>query len=178
MTLCLLQFKFCHTDTDAILFRIARYLEPLAIAANVVQESFCRLDQVLLTFGFLLMQYRNEKMNEDPVGRDAIIASIEARWDKSDQEVFVCAVFINPFYRTLPFNASLPCFNYTQIRLLLTRLYVRFYGVQPEPLFMTHAYDFLNGAGIFQGLDSQIKYEMEVAAREVLFILDDNFHFS
>jgi len=169
MRLCLLQFKFCHTDTDAISFRIARYLEPLAIAANVVQESFCRLDQVLLTFGFLLMQYRNEKMNEDPVGRDAIIASIEAPWDKSDQEVFVC-------YRTLPFNSSLPCFNYTQIRLLLTRLYVRFYGVQPEPLFMTHAYDFLNSKGIFQGLDSQIKYEMEVAAREVLFILDDHFH--
>jgi hypothetical protein len=43
---------------------------------------------------------------------------------------------------------------------------------------MTHTYDFFNGTGIFQGLDSQIKYEMEVATREVLFILDDHFNFS
>lgn len=139
----------------------------MAIAANVVQDSFCRLDQVLLTFGFLLMKYRDEKMNEDPVGRDAIIASIEARWAKSDQEVFVCAVLVNPFYRTTPF-ASLQCFNRAQIRVLLTRLYTRFYGGEPEAMFMEHAYNFFNGEGFFQHLDSQIKYEIEEAVREVI----------
>jgi hypothetical protein len=138
----------------------------LAIAANVVQDSFCRLDQVLLTFGFLLMQYHDEKMNEDPAGRDAIIASIEARWAKSDQQIFVCAVLVNPFYRTTPF-ASLSCFNHAQIRVLLTRLYIRFYGQPVDPLFMTHAFDFLNGTGFFKHLDSQIIYEIEAAAREV-----------
>lgn len=112
------------------------------------------------------MQYRDEKMDEDPVGRDAIIASIEARWAKSDQQVFVCAVLVNPFYRTTPF-APLSCFNSAHIRVLLTRLYTRFYGEPPVPLFMTHAFDFFNGEGFFLHLDSQIKFEIEEAAREV-----------
>jgi hypothetical protein len=88
----------------ALIYRVTRYLEPLAIAANVVQESFCRMDQVLLTFGFLVMKYRDEKMNQDIIGRDAIIKSIELRWSKSDQEVFISAVLVNPFYRTTPFH--------------------------------------------------------------------------
>jgi hypothetical protein len=114
------------------------------------------------------MQYRDEKMNEDPVGRDAIIKSIEARWAKSDQQVFVCAVLVNPFYRTTPF-APLPCFNHANIRVLLTRLYTRFYGEPPEALFMTHAFNFFKGEGFFQHLDNQIKYEIEEAAREVIY---------
>ena len=114
------------------------------------------------------MQYRGEKMNEDPVGRDAIIASIEARWAKSDQEVFVCAILVNPFYRTTPF-ASLPCFNQAHIRVLLTRLYIRFYAQPPEALFLIHAFDFLNGDGFFNHLESQTNYEIEEAAREVNF---------
>jgi len=42
-------------------FKVTLYLELLAIAANIVQGLFCRMDQVLLTFGFLVMQYQNEK---------------------------------------------------------------------------------------------------------------------
>ena len=150
-------------------YRIARYLEPLAIAANVVQDSFCRLDQVLLTFGFLLMTYRNDKMKDDPVGRDAIIASMEARWAKCDQQIFVCAVLVNPFYRTLPF-AQIPCFFQPQIRVLLTTLYVRFYGKQPDNLFIDHAFQFFNRTGFFDHLENQLKYKMDMAAKEVNFI--------
>lgn len=165
-----LQFKYNNqgADSEAFIFRIARYLEPLAIAANIVQDSFCRLDQVLLTFGFLLMQYRDENMKEDPVGRDSIIASIEARWAKADQQVFVCAVLVNPFYRTIPF-ASLPCFNQAHIRVLLTQLYIRFYGEPVDDLFMTHAYDFFNGTGFFKHIDGQIDFEIKEATREVIF---------
>ena len=32
-----------------------RHLEPLAVATNVIQSSHCRLDQVLLTFRYLVM---------------------------------------------------------------------------------------------------------------------------
>jgi hypothetical protein len=38
------------------------YLEPLAIPANITQDSFCLVDQVLLSFGFF-----------DPVAQKAII---------------------------------------------------------------------------------------------------------
>ncbi|KAF8956006.1 hypothetical protein BDZ97DRAFT_1672403, partial [Flammula alnicola] len=146
--------------------RITRYLEPLAIAANIVQESFCRIDQVLLTFGFLMMKYLDVKMSQDTVGRDAIINSIEARWAKSDQEVFVAAVLVNPFYRTLPF-APLPCFNQSQIRVLLTRLYRRFYKQEPPTIFIQHAYEFLGGTGLFNDIAGQVKYELDIASQEV-----------
>jgi hypothetical protein len=61
-----------------------RHLEPLAIATNVTQASFCRLDQVLLTFGHLVMQYKSLTDPEDTVGCAAIIESIEARWAIAD----------------------------------------------------------------------------------------------
>ena len=54
------------------------HLEPLAVAANITQASFCRLDEVLLTFGYLVMQY--QLMQADPgnaVACDSIITSIE-----------------------------------------------------------------------------------------------------
>ena len=41
------------------LFRIEQHLEPLAVAANVTQSAFCRLDEVLLTFGALMMNYKD-----------------------------------------------------------------------------------------------------------------------
>jgi hypothetical protein len=88
------------------------------------------MDQVLLTFGFLTMKYRDEKMNHDPIGRDAIIKSVELRWSKSDQEVFIAAVLANPFYRTSPF-APLPVFSKAHIRVLFTKLYRRFFQVEP-----------------------------------------------
>ena len=53
-------------------------MEPLAVAANITQASFCRLDEVLLTFGYLVMQY--QLMQADPgnaVACDSIITSIE-----------------------------------------------------------------------------------------------------
>lgn len=145
---------------------MTRYLEPLAIAANIVQESFCRMDQVLLTFGFLVMKYRDEKMNQDHIGRDAIINSVEARWNKSDQEIFISTVLVNPFYRTAPFSA-LPVFSKAHIRVLFTKLYHRFFTVQPPSEFIQHAYDFLDGRGFFQGLEGQVKFELEAALNKV-----------
>lgn len=150
----------------AWIYRVTRYLEPLAIAANIVQESFCRMDQVLLTFSFLVMKYRDEKMNQDPIGHDAIIHSIEARWSKTDQEVFISAVLVNPFYRTAPF-AALPVFSKAHIRVLFTKLYRHFFNVQPPTEFIEHTYDFLDGKGFFRGLEDQVKFELETALNNV-----------
>ncbi|GLB43960.1 putative protein of unknown function (DUF 659) [Lyophyllum shimeji] len=89
------------------ILRMTRHLRPLAIAANVVQAAFCRVDQVLLTFGYLVMQYRAMTDEDDAVGCNAIVQSIERRWAKADQEVFIAAVILNPLYQTTPF-AQLP----------------------------------------------------------------------
>ena len=76
------------------------YLEPLTIATNVTQASFCHLDQVLMTFGHLIMQYKSMADPEDAMGCAAIMDSIEARWATADQEIFIAAVILNPFYKS------------------------------------------------------------------------------
>ena len=43
-----------------------------------------------------------EQESQTHIGRDAIIKSIEARWNKWDQEIFISTVLVNPFYRTAP----------------------------------------------------------------------------
>jgi len=56
---CILIF-FCASFGSLFqqnLFRIKWHLEPLAIVVNITQASFCHLNTVLLTFGFLIMQY-------------------------------------------------------------------------------------------------------------------------
>ena len=50
-----------------------RHLEPLAIAANITQASFCRLDEVLLTFGYLVMQYQKMQTDADDAAACASI---------------------------------------------------------------------------------------------------------
>ena len=83
--------------------RLERHLEPLAIAANTTQATHCRLDTILLTFGYLVMRYRAMVAPEDHVGCMAILNSLEKRWFVADQNVFIATVIVNPFYQTTPF---------------------------------------------------------------------------
>jgi hypothetical protein len=126
------------------------------------------MDQVLLTFGFLVMKYRDEKMNQDDICHDTIIKSIELRWSKSDQEVFISMVLVNLFYHTTPF-ASLLIFSKAYICVLFIKLYNRFFSAQLPTEFIEDTYNFLDGKGMFQGLDDQVKFELETALNKVRF---------
>ena len=97
-------------------------LEPLAIAANVTQAAFCRLDTVLLTFGFLVMQYEQTTDEADCTASKSIISSLEKRWMAADQDIFIATVIVNPFFRADPF-ARHPRFVVAGIIELLARLY-------------------------------------------------------
>jgi hypothetical protein len=44
------------------------------------------------------MQFQQPEMDQDVIGRDAILDSLELWWHKSDQELFIAAVIANPFY--------------------------------------------------------------------------------
>ncbi|KAF9058366.1 hypothetical protein BDP27DRAFT_1151824, partial [Rhodocollybia butyracea] len=78
------------------LVRIKNHLEPLAIAANITQSAFCRLYQVLLTLGSLYMHFQRLTDPLDVDIRTAVLKSIEGRWKKTDQEVFIAAALLNP----------------------------------------------------------------------------------
>ena len=78
------------------MIRIQKILEPLAIAANVAQASHTRLDHVLLMLGNLVRIFsQNLEFDEDL--RLGVLASLEKRWKKADQDVFITAMFLNPF---------------------------------------------------------------------------------
>ncbi|KAJ3824934.1 ribonuclease H-like domain-containing protein [Lentinula raphanica] len=139
---------------------IVTHLEPLAIAANVIQAAHCRLDQVLLTFGYLFYFYSTMRVN-DTRGRDAIISSIEARWKKCDQEVFIAAVILNPIYRNQAFS-SIPAFNNAGIQDLMVRLWNRIFPDERIILdeFSNHLDDYLYGQGTFVNLQNRIDLEL------------------
>jgi hypothetical protein len=133
--------------------RIKRHLEPLAIASNITQASFCRLDTVLLTFGFLLMQYRHMTDEEDLDAAAAIMESLERRWAVTDQQIFIAAVIVNPFYQGRPF-AQLHFLNNAGIHSLLAHLFTRFYQVQAPQDFHTELTEYLTHTGRYVSLAS------------------------
>lgn len=153
------------TSSNFIL-RVKRHLEPLAIAANITQASFCRLDTVLLTFGFLLMQYNEMTEPDDREGCCAIVRSLERRWAVADQEIFIAAVILNPFYQCVPFTA-LPFLNNAGIHTLFHHLWRRFYGAEPPQDFHPEVTEYLTHRGRYANLKSHCDRVQEEASRSV-----------
>jgi len=60
------------------------HLKLLAIAVNITQAAFCRLDTVLLTFGFLVMQYQQMADEDDYITSASIISCLEKCWMAAD----------------------------------------------------------------------------------------------
>ena len=127
------------------------HLEPLAIAANVTQAAFCRLDTVLLTFGFLVMQYQQMTDEADHAAATSIIYSLEKRWTAADQDIFIATVIVNPFFRADPFGRH-PRFVVAGIIELLGRLYTRFFLEEPPHMFNVELRDYLTMAGQYSEL--------------------------
>ena len=81
---------------------VKRYLEPLAIAANITQANDCRLDQVLLTFGFVYHFF------------SSLIAQLSARvWNLVGQKLIrmslLLQLFSTPGSKWVQFDAMHSC---------------------------------------------------------------------
>ncbi len=85
--------------------RITNHLRPLAISANIFQAPTCRLDHVLLTLGNLVDFFVTLPPQDWRV-TETVVQSIETRWKKTDQELFILGVFFNPFIRARYFNKT------------------------------------------------------------------------
>lgn len=144
--------------------RMKKHLEPLALAACITQTAHCRLDQVLLVFGLLFAEYRQLiDEGDDSAGLTAILDSIESRWAKCDQEVFIAAIILNPIYKTAPF-ANLPILNLAGIYALLCRLWKRFYGTAPPQTLRAELKDYIDNRGAYENLSdwaSEVRREAE-----------------
>ncbi|KAJ2977735.1 hypothetical protein NUW54_g11382 [Trametes sanguinea] len=148
------------------LTRIKRHLEPLAIATNTTQSNNCRLDKVVITFGSLFRFFDSLPDPEEELVKDAVLRSLEMRWGKADQDVFIAAVLLNPFLKVAPFHRVSQIFSTAAIYSLLERLWKRFYPALPiPPSFYDTVTAYLRESGEFSGL-SITREAMMNAARE------------
>jgi hypothetical protein len=89
------------------------------------------LDQILLAFGALTIYYNDIKAKDaaNILGCTAILDSIEKRWAKADQDVFITVVILNPFVKTTAFFAEVPFLTRAGVLALMKRLYQRFFSI-------------------------------------------------
>ncbi|KAF9494661.1 hypothetical protein BDN71DRAFT_1392892, partial [Pleurotus eryngii] len=101
------------------------YLEPLALAANITQASTTCLDQVLMTLAGLYHTYTSEPCFTERRSNDAIVDSLRKRWLKCDQDVFIVAVFLNPYIRGHFFDGSVHSLSRPGLFNVVKRVYAR-----------------------------------------------------
>lgn len=162
-----------------------RHLLPLAVAANITQAAHCRLDHVLLTFGILFLTYwqyygtaraaidcRTQRGQlpyvsdtDDLQSFKAVMASIERRWQKSDKEVFIAALILNPMAKNAIFKANQD-FVLQNIFSMFETLWLRFYTTPIPQEFYQELDDYLKGVGFFQNMGARVR-EAEVKAISV-----------
>jgi hypothetical protein len=104
------------------------------------------------------MYYQNIKTEDasNIPGCTAILDSIEKRWAKADQDVFVVAVILNPFVKTSAFSPQLPFLTLAGVLSLLTRLYKCFFSPMETAeqlaantqLLFSNVQDYFSGKGI------------------------------
>ena len=121
---------------------------------------------MLITFGHLVATYQEMKDPEDLPGCQAIINSLERRWSKADQEIFIAAVILNPIYQTSPF-ALIPQFRTAEIVSLMTRLWKRFFRIDPPDNFALDLMEFLGKRGNYSSLDIICNVEKNRAEQNV-----------
>ncbi|KAK7689437.1 hypothetical protein QCA50_007229 [Cerrena zonata] len=111
---------------------IKKHLEPLAIAANITQANNARLDVVLLTLGHLYMVFSDVHLAIEPVLRQKVLDSLERRWAKIDQDVFLMAVVLNPYVRLDRFNRQNRNLTEAALWNVFRRVYVRMINEEPN----------------------------------------------
>lgn len=124
----------------------------------MAQAAFCRLDQILLTFGSLSIHYTDLKA-KDPAnipGCMAILDSIEKQWAKADQDAFITVVILNPFVKTTTFSAEVHFLTCAGVLALMKCLYRCFFSTIETPeefeknmqQLFSNMEDYFSGRGI------------------------------
>ena len=81
----------------------------------------------------------------------SIIDSLEKRWSKCEQEVFLAAVILNPIYKTLPF-APLNTFTNSGIYQLLSQLWTHSFQQDPPHELLTELFDYMGNTAAYASI--------------------------
>lgn len=136
---CMCSFGLTGSD------RVQIMLEPLAIANNVTQGNRTRIDMVAVTLANLFHIYTNPALDNEI--REALHKSLEKRWANADQQVFIMAVFLNPYLRMALFAPGILSFN--KIYEIAAVLYKRFYNAEVTHTFRTILLDYASLRGLY-----------------------------
>ncbi|KAJ7260042.1 ribonuclease H-like domain-containing protein [Mycena rebaudengoi] len=98
-------------------------LEPLAIAAKCMQAPDAGLDQVLLMLGNLYRIYGDPEV--DSRVRNCIRNSLEKRWLAMEREIFILALFLNPYIRDSDLDFHAAFFDYSNDRADFSSSYMQ-----------------------------------------------------
>ncbi|CAE6518107.1 unnamed protein product, partial [Rhizoctonia solani] len=136
-----------HTDFFIELTELAAYLRPLAIALNVAQAADTRIDHVAVTLGNLYRLFNTTGI--DPLVCDAVLGSIQRRWGKTDQDMLISAVFLNPYLRARLFNPNNSAFCANGLYTTVKRVYERIFKVVPNSGFFEAYLSYYHWRGEF-----------------------------
>lgn len=104
---------------------------------------------------------------KDIPGFNAIIWSIEQHWKKTDQQVFIAAVVLNPFTCLVPFGTI---FNNADIIKIISRLWQQFNKTQglPTVIFLEQLGEYLTETKRFHHfvLQLQCKWNRPVQKKQ------------
>jgi hypothetical protein len=129
------------------LFRVKLILEPLAIAAKCMQAPDAGLDQVLLMLGNLYRIYGDPEV--DSRVRNCIRNSLEKRWLAMEREIFILALFLNPYIRGTAFSKKNPALKPINLCNIAKRLFKRFFDEDSDLDFHAAFFDYSNDRADF-----------------------------
>lgn len=120
-----------------------------------MQAPAVRLDHVTLTLGYLYKVF-SEGAIEDSV-KAGVLGSLEKRWMKNaDHDVFIMAVFLNPYLRMHPFRLENPALTPMALYNMARRVYTRMFERDPDAGFHVAFWNYTDGKGRFSPEDMHL----------------------
>jgi len=83
------------------------FLNPLVIASNITQADSAHVDHCSDHVCILVYSIFQTSRGGGHQAHDVILESIEQWWLKTDQDVFITRILLNPFHKARPFCATL-----------------------------------------------------------------------
>lgn len=123
------------------------------------------IDQVLLVMGNLYRIFGSREI-ESRV-RNCVQKSLEKRWAAMEREVFILAVFLNPYIRGSAFATNNPAVKPISLYNIAKRLFKRFFDDDPDLDFHAAFFDYSKDAREFSQAYMQLDEMKQLHEREV-----------
>lgn len=124
-----------------------------------------------MTIAKLYLEYSKLKDSDGDAGvQTALLASLEKRWKKCDQDVIIAAIILNPYIKTAAFNPKSAWATPAGIKVLMARLWTRFYKEDPPNELFADIKEYQNPTsrdGMFTLLNAACVFNRNAAASQV-----------